>query len=273
MIISQSKALNSNSGVAFSPPSIVKDALGDSGLLMDPDMTIANSPENSSAQVYNIINTIENKLFMCDSNNPSDNHMNSHFIDNQTSSMNEQFSMRQNAFGNRIIVRHPHTINMTATSSMQRTKSNQLNLHNQVQIPNFIKLTEKNFPIIKRIQTDSNSLKNIHVSDSRSFASTANAEFNPFADENESYRNFQLSKSNASTDQSTHFASKIRAFGTDRTNFDSHIGNVHIPNVQKPNIPTHTLTSNSFVSPELIDENTVMFKTYDLNDEYWLNFE
>lgn len=42
--------MNSNSGVAFSPPSIVKDTLGDSGMLLETE-TISHSPDASTSQV------------------------------------------------------------------------------------------------------------------------------------------------------------------------------------------------------------------------------
>ncbi|CAD7077708.1 unnamed protein product [Hermetia illucens] len=40
-----SKFLNSDSGVVFSPPSIMKDTLGDSGLLLESDATVVNTPK------------------------------------------------------------------------------------------------------------------------------------------------------------------------------------------------------------------------------------
>lgn len=43
-----SKSLNSDSGVLFSPPSIVKDTLGESGLLDDTDVTLMKNEENVS---------------------------------------------------------------------------------------------------------------------------------------------------------------------------------------------------------------------------------
>ncbi|XP_055308714.1 myb protein isoform X4 [Sitodiplosis mosellana] len=65
LVETPSKALNSNSGVAFSPPSIVKDTLGDSGMLLDTDMTITNSPDASQNPVIRRIQ-FGAKNILCD---------------------------------------------------------------------------------------------------------------------------------------------------------------------------------------------------------------
>lgn len=266
----QSKALNSNSGVAFSPPSIVKDTLGDSGLLLDPDMTITNSPENASAQVHNIINKIENKLMMRDRGNETRPLPNYHVHQ-------QQFSFNR--------FKHMNNINVTATLNRQQQSQSSSVDSNQVQITNFIKLTDKNFPIKRYSSTTFNDSG---VSSDNSMRVVSH-EYNPFADENESFARFQLSKSvnNDSPNQTQTFAAqRPRAFGNDRTNFVQQSDRSYAPNSGKPTTFTrveprvsslNAMTLRSMhvdtMSSNSNDENTVMFRNYDLNDEYWLNFE
>lgn len=270
----QSKALNSNSGVAFSPPSIVKDALGDSGLLMDPEATITNSPD-SSAQVYNIINSLESKLMMRDGSGSSGS---AHHHDNH--SYNHHLHHHQSTFPNRFNLKDTQNSN---PALVNRIRS--FNTQNQVQIPNFIKLTEKTFPMLRRTQTDSNIPRG--GGGAEPMRSSPSQDFNPFADENEGIGGFQLSKS-SEPNEVMQSASRMRAFGVDRTNFqfvDQAVAQGNFKHFLQP----HNLASGSAAAsnvtikvphgiipqnrPEIIDENTVMFKTYDLNDDYWLNFE
>lgn len=260
--ITQSKALNSNSGI--------EDALGDSGLLLDPDMTITNSPENASAQVHNIIYKIENKLMMRDNGNEPQQTPNYH-------TNHQQFMFN----------RFKHLNNINVTAALNRQQQNQTSSvdPNHVQITNFIKLTEKNFP--RKSQTNFND-SGLPATDNS--MRNMSQEYNPFADENDSFAHFQLSKS-INIDPSNHTqvtANRTRAFGNDRTNFSSQNDRLYTPsNSSKPSTynrteqranTTNTLALKTMhvvdtMSSNSNDENTVMFRNYDLNDEYWLNFE
>lgn len=179
--------------------------------------------------------------------------------------------------------KHLNNINVTATLNRQQQNQSSSVDPNQVQITNFIKLTDKNFPIKRYSSTFNNS----GVSSDNSMRIVSN-EFNPFADENESFSRFQLSKSvsNDSTNQTQSIAQRSRAFGNDRTNFVQQTDRLYMPNSGKPvtynRIEPRATSSNAMalrsmhvdtMSSNSNDENTVMFRNYDLNDEYWLNFE
>lgn len=254
--------------MAFSPPSIVKDTLGDSGMLLDTDMTITNSPESASAQVHNIINKIENKLMMRDRGNDPPQLPNYHIH-------HQQFPFNR--------FKHGNNINVTATLNRQQQTQSSTADPNQVQIANFIKLTDKNFPI-KRCQSNFNDSGLVTGNSMRIVPN----EYNPFADENESFARFQLSKSVSqdSSGQTQSCQQKARAFGSDRTNFVQQTDRHYTSSSGKPatynRFEQRATSSNAIgmksmhvdhMSSNSNDENTVMFRNYDLNDEYWLNFE
>lgn len=181
--------------------------------------------------------------------------------------------------------RHLNNINVTATLNRQhQQQQQQLNQSstansNPVQIMNFIKLTEKNFPIRRNHSVCNDSGL---VADTSSMRIVSN-EFNPFADENESFARFQLSKSVSqdSLNPVQSLVQRTRSFGDDRTNFVQH----SVPNSGKPaafNLIESRVSASNLQAFKAMhvddmsnsnDENTVMFRTYDLNDEYWLNFE
>lgn len=258
----QSKALNSNSGVAFSPPSIVKDTLGDSGMLLDTDITLTNSLDNSSSsQVHNIINKIENKLLMRDCD------------ESQQQIMLNQFK--------------PLTNNFHVTNNRIKIHQNQIITDpNHVQIINTLKSDKffnkkivKSFSAINQSFHENNNLNRFMQN-----------EYNPYADENDSNSRFQLSKSTIANETNQSQYRNVRIFGNDRTNFvhcdrsvttnktntnpnkveqrRENYQSFDIINNMAYKNATHTNTSSKENS-----ENVVMFKNYDLNDEYWLNFE
>lgn len=183
--------------------------------------------------------------------------------------------------------RHLNNINVTAT--LNRQQQQQLNQSssvdpNQVQITNFIKLTDKNFPI-KRFSSNFNDSG--LPADNNSMR-TVSHEYNPFADENESFARFQLSKSVSqdSLNPTLSLTQRTRSFGNDRTNFIQQNDRHFAPNSGKPavysrieqrvcpsNAQAFKVMHDDNISSNSNDENTVMFRNYDLNDEYWLNFE
>lgn len=178
--------------------------------------------------------------------------------------------------------RHMNNINVTATLNRQQQTQSAPVDPNQVQITNFIKLTEKNFPIKRYPSNDSG------LSTADNSMRTVSHEYNPFADENDSFARFQLSKSVSqdSANPTPSFVQRARAFGNDRTNFVQHTDCHYAASSGKPatfsRIEQRASSSNAMalksmhvdnMSSNSNDENTVMFRNYDLNDEYWLNFE
>lgn len=249
--------MNSNSGVAFSPPSIVKDTLGDSGMLLDTEATMTNSPDTSPSQVPNVMNKPIKKKMSEGKGNV------------QRAHQNEQ------------------------QSRLAHSKiTNCLNLHSQnCTVP--LKLSSGN--------EDTSGVKYVNYKIQHlKVKGTAmpQSQFNPYADENDSDNNFQLSKTiNVNCNLSrrnnllmTDVLNRPRYFGNDRSNL-MHISthrSQNIINLRRENFHTINISNNmimkntSTISSEnhmhnpnsqLKEENTVMFRNYDLNDEYWFNFE
>lgn len=274
--------MNSNSGVAFSPPSIVKDALGDSGMLLHRDIT--DSPELS--QVHNInklMNKIENKLMIQrDTGNQQQQHFEPH-SHGQPHGMNNIISIIDNK-----------SAHIEKTSIAYSNLGNQTNTHSQI-----IQKTLPSITSIRGIGNGACSKVNMIVK-----GLPAQSHFNPYADENDSTSKFQLSKSIGSyatnssslgvetSNLSSRILSRSRFFGNDRTNLmpiDRQISNrlSNGINLRRENFYTFNITNNTIrktsstytgthehsSNSQLMQENPVMFRNYDLNDEYWLNFE
>lgn len=87
------------------------------------------------------------------------------------------------------------------------------------------------------------------------------SQFYPLADENSSYNRFQLSKSSANLP---------RLFGKNRTNF---MQDLPKPKRSQNKIQFHIGNVNSNQISSTFKEIPAMFRSYDLNDDYWLNFE
>lgn len=120
------------------------------------------------------------------------------------------------------------------------------------------------------------------------------SQLNPYADENDIDINFQLSKtmnttlkSRLNTSIMTDIMNRPRYFGNDRSNLlhltprSQNSINLRSENFHTINIKNNMVMKNSSIisseaqnqNPLLTEENTVMFRNYDLNDEYWFNFE
>lgn len=308
----QSKALNSNSGVAFSPPSIVKDTLGDSGMLLDTDMTITNSPDASPSQVHNIINKIENKLMMREDSGDMQQQQQQH---------NDQHHQHTFTFA-RFKPLHSFSLNTDTNTS-----STPFNVVDTVQMPKMeIKQLNRKIPRSFSGNTTVHTIggsgmanvKNATHTTTNRLQSQHHIQFNPYADENDSNSKFQLSKSicnnsSAGTNQigdnsANHTVvsqgfNRQRYFGNDRTNFIQN-ERLQIPhqlqrsnsviNLRKENFHTVNISNNMIIknanttyvgghhphghhylhpNSNIDQDNPVMFRNYDLNDEYWLNFE
>lgn len=308
----QSKALNSNSGVAFSPPSIVKDTLGDSGMLLDTDMTMTNSPDASPSQVHNIINKIENKLMMSeDSGDVQQQQPHHHHHHHHQQHTTDQYQQQTFTFARFKPLYSFSLNNETATAQ----PFNAVDTNVTVQMP---KMEVKQFN--RKIHRSLSGNATVHTIGGSALANVRHAihanrgqwqqtpQFNPYADENDSSSRFQLSKSvcnisaassSSMSDDSSQQIARNRFFGNDRTNYTqndrlpnqgnpSRVINLRKENYHTINIsnnmiiknPNTTFASNHSHHPHLhhsnshIDqENPVMFRNYDLNDEYWLNFE
>lgn len=127
------------------------------------------------------------------------------------------------------------------------------------------------------------------------------SQFYPYADENDGNNRFQLSKSAksdnsvlpepGSNSQISNDFTRQRLFGNDRTNLiqmdrvQTLNRSQNGINVRKENLHTINITNNKlFINSNTIhsgkheycqdpQENPTRFRNYDLNDEYWFNFE
>lgn len=247
--------MNSNSGVEFSPPSIVKDTLGDSGMLLDTEITMTNSPDTSPSQVPNVLNKANKKK------------------------MGEEKRNLQQIFQNEQQIRFSHSKLTNYSNAPSQNCTVPLKVLNDCE----------NVPDVKYVNYKIHHLK---------VKGTAmQSQFNPYADENGSDNNFQLSKSKnvncnfsrVNTSRMTDLLSKPRFFGNDRSNL-MHISSrsQNVINLRRENFHTINISNNMIVknsntilseahnhsqNPHLTQENPVMFRNYDLNDEYWFNFE
>lgn len=285
--ILQSKSLTSDSGVLFSPPSIVKDALGDSGLLMDTDMSSGNDNPNdkSNSQVHSLTHKIETNL---------------HVANQYYQSAAQRSSSRTNPSHNYQLSAAYNTIKSSVSPVKEKLSTIRI-------VRNSVNRNNEN-------ENDKPASKNARA---KEYAS-----FNPFADENDDGNSFQLSKTvnkpPARYVESSPFA---RTFGYNRTNIMGNgsggsslkyesapgfvssisttspkVSHFHIRPVMqnssksndayeaksqlfRPLLPVNkyempaTVRSSSFseISQDSVDQMT--FKNYDLNDEYWLNFD
>lgn len=224
-------------------------------MLLDTDMTITNSPDASLSQVHNIIQVNLNKLMM----------------------QRQRYELHSQE--------QPYE-----KSNISSIRDNRMNYNiNEKQTTIFDQRIQKALP--STASTRGNGL-----SSRMNFAVKGlptQSQFNPYADENDSTSRFQLSKSSGS--ETSNLASKIisrsRFFGNDRTNLmqtDRQISSrSNGVNLRKDNFYTFNITNNTIrktsgtypgahdqsSSSQFIQENPVMFRNYDLNDEYWLNFE
>lgn len=286
----QSKSLTSDSGVLFSPPSIVKDALGDSGLLMDTDMSSGNDNTNdkSNSQVHSLTHKIATDLHVA----------NQYY---QSTAQRSQSSHHINPSHNyHLLSASYNTIKSSASPVKEKLSTirivrNSTNRNNE---------NENDKPLSNNVRAKEYS------------------SFNPFADENEDRNAFQLSKTvNKPAARYVESSPFARTFGYNRTNimgngsggsslkYESAPGFVSSISSTSPKVShfhirpvmQHTSKSNdsyeaksqlfrpllpvnkyempatvrtspfSEVSQDSVDQMT--FKNYDLNDEYWLNFD
>lgn len=214
-------------------------------MLLDTEATITNSPDASPPQVPNVIN--ENKIFMIENKEHTQRY--------QITSPEQISKLTLRSLNNLSKLLPTNTIPNKIFNNMFEMK----NTNFKVQ-----KLKTKGFPL---------------------------QSYNPYADENDSNNKFQLSKSfndsSILTRANTKTLSKPRLFGNDRTNLMQissrpySVNNLrrehfHTFNISNNKILNSSSTSGTFnfnQNSDLEQENTVMFRNYDLNDEYWFNFE
>lgn len=240
--------MNSNSGVAFSPPSIVKDTLGDSGMLLETEITMTNSPDTSPTQVPNVMNKAN--------------------IKRMSEQKRKLPQIHQNEHRNRF-------------ASTKSTSYSNLN-SKYCTFPLKVSCENEDVPEVKYVNYKIHHLK--------LKGNATQSQLNPYADENDIDNNFQLSKSlnttlkpRVNTSVMTDILNRPRFFGNDRSNLMQISTRSHFrrENFHTINISNNMVMKNSNIissdvhnqSPLLTDENTVMFRNYDLNDEYWFNFE
>lgn len=214
----------------------MKDTLGDSGMLLDTEITMTNSPDSSPTQVHNVLN--------------------------------------------KVIMR-----------KMGEHKRNMLRIHQQIEqrnrfasskLTNFVNSHSKNCTVPLNYKIHHLKVK----------GTAMQSQLNPYADENDIDNNFQLSKTinatvnpRVNTSVMTDMLNGPRFFGKDCSNL---LRSQNIINLRRENFHTFNISNNMIVknsstnlseihthnqNPQLTDENTVMFRNYDLNDDYWFNFE
>lgn len=258
-------------------------------MLLDTDMTITNSPDASPSQVHYTIKRKENKIMMLQ--------------DSGNVQQQQQYHHHHH--------HHEYYLHEQQNRSTKLRSIHNLNPISQINsIPLNFSCAEKQFN--RKIQRSSSTITSMQTGRHSSLGKVnkelpLQSQFNPYADENDNSSRFQLSKSisnrcnigissfgaDASTD-TTNIFNRSRLFGTDRTNlmqidripFSNRSPNVI--NLRKENFHTFNITNNMILknsnymnpgnhefsqSSQLIKENPVMFRNYDLNDEYWLNFE
>lgn len=312
---SQSKSLNSDSGVVFSPPSIVKDALSISqsaALLLDDEQNETITPENlensASSQVhFNLI------PFNDATSNAAK--LNCNYSSSSSASVSASPSLLNYHHKMIPLQNHQKLYNQNVgTLSACKTL-----IRNQ---KHFVPLAHNNRLIIKCERDDENEP----------------ITYNPYANENDQNdTKFQLSKSiqyQNELNQTNHCPIEIplvRRFGQDRTNFYNILPKVEpiskrqattstttadcvakghaqsaLPSINQQqfncfslrdriSISSHytknvaaTTTSATFVSNNENSQSNdsqstfafntnsnenLTFKNYDLNDEFWLNFD
>lgn len=257
----------------------MKDTLGDSGMLLDTDMTMTNSPDASPSQVHNIIKRVDNKVIMRENNGNVQQQQPQYYY-------NQFYSQEAFKTTRSLGVMHqscaipfniPVDTNRLVNHKIQKT------------LPNIIHH--------QNIERDAFGVKENII------AKGHPPQFNHYADENDSTTKFQLSKSasnrchasSVQSDTSTvNNLNRMRLFGNDRTNlmqvdrlqFCNRPSNVI--NLRKENFHTFNISNNMILrnsntagsrmldpsqNSQFIQDNPVMFRNYDLNDEYWLNFE
>lgn len=250
-------------------------------MLLDTDMTITNSPDASSSQVHNIVNKIEKKL------TAQRDLGNAHQQVQQHCRFHSQEQPKTKNFNSLI---------NTNCVQLGRIGIKYNNLDKHAVINN--RKVQKTLPTVTTVRSIGYSLS------SKVNKGSSQSSYNPYADENDSTSKFQLSKSisgshpiggnSLRTEISTYTTktlNKQRFFGNDRTNLvavDRQISNrpSNVINLRRENFYTFNITNNTIrktsnisgtgeqsTNSQLIQENPVMFRNYDLNDEYWLNFE
>lgn len=237
----------------------MKDTLGDSGMLLDTECTMTNSPDTSPTQVPNVLNNT---------------------IMKKTGEQKWKLSQyhkkeQQNRFA---------STKMTSCSNLQSKYCT---------FP-FKVLSEND--VVSDVKYVNYKIHHLKVKET---AATQQSQLNPYADENDVHNNFQLSRTkttttlkprpNTSTLKTDTLNRLPRFFGSDRSNLlhTSTRSSQNLINLRRENFHTFNISNNivmknsSIISSEVHnhtpqlteDENTVMFRNYDLNDEYWFNFE
>lgn len=265
----QSKSLTSDSGVVFSPPSIVKDALGDSGLLMDtegPSSNVSHLDDDKPTQVLiqssvKAIHQSAQRYAMPNQSHQHNQHIQMYQQPHHPSAHEEHFGKQppqttQQPFNNVHLELEP--IN---TSSFKQLPSNQTKSSSLV--PNHYLYHTQN----PRTKPSPNAKPTTRYPMSQSASQPPNKEhsFNPFADENDrSANHFQLSKTESSIPpkptqngnlanggrpiESSPFA---RTFGFNRTNLMWTTGNPNGGGLKVEAQPSGTLATHLHTSPNV----------------------
>lgn len=258
----QSKSLTSDSGVVFSPPSIVKDALGDSGLLLDDEnsprkntqvlnnlrkQNLANhllnyTNNNSNLTQHGVIKSnrfidqrsFKNLVYQNFNQNSYDENLEYNNLYNPYADENERmenFQLSKSSFGGG---GDDSNDNQTYTSS----RDGQFGFDRTNTIGQHFKNSQTNKPLNHTVVN--NEFKKIERVNTFSRLQYA--------------RNIQFNNYNSSSNHSNVSNSSSQQFYQNYTNLNNNIENI---------VPSQHQSSN-------VDET---FKNYDLNDDFWLHFD
>lgn len=214
-------------------------------MLLDTEMTMTNSPGTSPSQVSIVINNAIKKKMDGDKRNVQQMHQTEQQIKFARVKLTNCLNLRSQSL----------SVSLGASNENEDTSK-------------------------QKIDTKKPNLK---------FKSTG-MHFYPYADENDTYpKNLNVNCSRLRSNTSymmTDIVNKPRFFGNDRSNQmqrstrSQNMINLRRENFQNINISNNmimksssTLLSEGHQNSQLNEENAVMFRNYDLNDDFWFNFE
>lgn len=241
-------------------------------------MTITNSPDNSSSQVHNIINKIENKLLL----QRDDQQIRQQFIHNRLKTLTEPYILQTDK-------RYFSHTKENRNIDVNNFNKNQLNMNH------FNPFADENdsgvhFQLSKSIvgnaQVVNNLQRNRFFGNDRTniinnTSNTNNNENNLIKPKyqthttNTSNLNFFHNKFDDNARNAAFTDSLMRNVANSSNNISSNTimnsgGTLNAQN----NTNSYFMKQSSMKNMNAVEvNNEIMFKNYDLNDEYWLNFD
>lgn len=243
---------------------------------MDTDITITNSPDNSSSQVHNIINRIEHKLLL-----PRDDQQLRHqVIHNRIKSLAEPYTHTMQTDK-----RYFSQTKENRTIDMNYYHSNNKQYRNPQMHHQFNPYADENdsgahFQLSKSIESHANSNLN-NLPRARFFGNDRtnfmnNTETNLIKPKHQSQintSNFNFYDKYDENAQNAIFTDLLMRNVANNNTTQITQNQMHSSSVVEPQNSTYFMKTNSMKSVNSESSNEMMFKNYDLNDEYWLNFD